>query len=40
MEKADFLLKSALNCDEKRQYLEAQNLYTQAVEFCIRCVSV
>ncbi|KAI1729476.1 calpain family cysteine protease domain-containing protein [Ditylenchus destructor] len=37
VEKAEFLLNEALNSDESEKIQEAQDLYAQAVDFCLKC---
>lgn len=37
--RVEFLLSEALTNDEAKKYEEALNLYTQGVEYCIKCVS-
>lgn len=36
---AEKLLKEAFKMDDKGLMTEAQNLYIEAVEFCLKCVS-
>jgi calpain-7 len=38
-ERAEFLLNQALDNDEAGNFKEALNLYTEAVEFCLKCVN-
>lgn len=39
-EKAELLLKAALDYDENGQLEEAIDFYTQAIEFCLKCVRI
>lgn len=39
VERADFLLNEALSTDEAGKQREALELYAQAVETCLKCVS-